>query len=109
MKTRKQKYQAHRKKVHQNKPTHNEMARKLGIREVKARQFIKRQLINSKGAICGICGKPITNMKDCTIDHIIPVSKGGQTTIDNCQLAHFWCNQEKDDQIIDKDFDQDYN
>lgn len=60
-------------------------------------QFIKRQLINSKGAICGICGKPIEDMKDCTIDHIRPLSKGGQTTLENCQLAHFKCNLLKGD------------
>lgn len=66
-----------------------------GIKDMKCRQFIKNQLINSKGAVCGICGKPIENMKDCTIDHIIPISKGGQTTLENCQLAHFKCNQDK--------------
>lgn len=65
------------------------------IQEMRERQFIKRQLINSRGNICAICGKPITNMNDITIDHIIPLSKGGMTTLENCQLAHFECNQEK--------------
>lgn len=54
-------------------------------------KFIKRQLING-GAVCGICGKPIKNMKDCTVDHIKPKSLGGQTTMENCQLAHRECN-----------------
>lgn len=66
-----------------------------GYSETKTRDFIKRQLINSNGTICAICGKPIKNMKDCTIDHIVPLSKGGQTTVENCQLAHFSCNQRK--------------
>lgn len=61
---------------------------------------IKKMLINSKGAICGICGKPIENMKQCTLDHIIPISKGGQTTIENCQLAHSWCNKRKGSKIL---------
>ena len=68
----------------------HEMA--LSRKETKERAFIRRQLINSKGAICELCGKPITDMKDCTIDHIIPVSKGGLTTLDNCRLAHKLCN-----------------
>ena len=57
--------------------------------------FIRNQLINSKGAVCGICGKPITCRKDCTVDHIVPLAKGGATMIENCQLAHFDCNQKK--------------
>lgn len=64
----------------------------ISVAETKRLQFIKRQLINSGGAICGICGKPITDMKDCTIDHIRPLSKGGMSTIENCQLAHSRCN-----------------
>lgn len=69
------------------------------IKDCKERQFIKRQIINSRGNICSLCGKPITNMKDCTIDHIIPISKGGLTTLENCQIAHRWCNLEKGDNI----------
>lgn len=64
-------------------------------KEWKYQRAIKKMLINSKGAVCGICGEPIADMKDCTIDHIKPISKGGQTTIDNCQLAHSWCNKKK--------------
>lgn len=68
-------------------------------RDWRYQDAIKRQLINSKGAICGICGKPIANMKDCTIDHIIPISRGGMTTLDNCQLAHKLCNRMKGSRI----------
>lgn len=64
-------------------------------KEVRTTQFIRKQLINNNGAICELCNKPIETMKDCTIDHIIPVSKGGLTTIENCQLAHKNCNQRK--------------
>jgi 5-methylcytosine-specific restriction endonuclease McrA len=38
-------------------------------------------------------------MKDATIDHIIPLSRGGQDTIDNMQLAHDGCNQLKADSM----------
>lgn len=65
------------------------------MKEKSRIDFIRNQLINSRGAICGICGKPIRNKKDCTVDHIIPLAKGGRTTIENCQLAHFDCNQKK--------------
>lgn len=67
------------------------------IRDVKAKQFIKRQLIERDGAMCALCGRPILDMKDCTVDHIRPRAKGGLTTIDNCQLAHRECNRKKGD------------
>lgn len=60
-------------------------------------KFIKKQLINNGGAVCGICGEPITDMKDCTIDHIKPRARGGTTSIENCQLAHRECNLKKGD------------
>lgn len=69
------------------------------LKERRAKQFIRKQLINKNGAVCAICGKPIETMKDCTIDHIIPISKGGLTTIENCQLAHKNCNVTKGDKI----------
>lgn len=67
----------------------------LSIEETRTRQFIKRQLIAEHGAVCALCGKPITNMKDVTLDHIIPVSRGGLTVKENCQLAHERCNAMK--------------
>lgn len=73
-----------------------------GKKETAMRKFIRKQLIDSKGAVCALCGKPITNMKDCTIDHIIPISKGGLTTIENCQLAHRKCNLIRGDQQFDQ-------
>lgn len=71
------------------------MGSKSDWKDWKYQKAIMNQLINSKGAFCGICGKPINNMKHCTVDHIVPLSRGGQTTLENCQLAHVWCNKKK--------------
>lgn len=44
---------------------------------------------------CGICGKEIKDEKESTIDHIIPLSKGGADKRHNMQLAHNDCNNKK--------------
>ena len=48
---------------------------------------------------CALCGLPINyelkhpNPWSFTIDHIIPISKGGTTDEGNLQPAHFKCNR----------------
>lgn len=58
--------------------------------------------------ICGICGKPVDfSYKNPhplapTVDHIIPVSKGGHPSdISNLQLAHRCCNRAKADSMME--------
>lgn len=46
---------------------------------------------------CGICGRLVD--KVYTIDHIIPVSRGGSNDIENLQVAHDLCNQWKGDDL----------
>lgn len=54
------------------------------------------------GGICQICGmvvyhKSAIDIWGGTVDHIIPLSKGGTHEISNCQLAHMICNTLKKD------------
>lgn len=58
--------------------------------------------------ICQICGLPVDDTEISkghikrmypTIDHIIPLSKGGTHTWDNVQLAHMSCNSGKCDKV----------
>lgn len=44
-------------------------------------------------------------MKEATIDHIIPLSKGGKDEITNMQLAHYDCNQLKADSLPSDEID----
>ena len=82
-------------KEHEMKRMHGIVARFSDPKDPDKTFYIAKQLINKNGAICSLCDKPIETMKDCTIDHIIPISKGGLTTIENCQLAHRNCNISK--------------
>ena len=65
-----------------------------------------KRIILKTQEICGICGKPVDKSlryphpMSATVDHIIPVSKGGHPSdIDNLQLAHWCCNRQKSDSL----------
>jgi 5-methylcytosine-specific restriction endonuclease McrA len=59
-------------------------------KERQTRLFLLR-----KSDKCAICGVKFSSMRDITLDHIIPKSKGGGNDLQNLQLAHERCNMEK--------------
>lgn len=44
---------------------------------------------------CKLCNQHIACIDDAHVDHILPYSKSGETTIDNAQITHRWCNLHK--------------
>jgi len=71
------------------------------------------ELIERDNGICQICGKPVDLTDgwydECdqfhvgrnypTVDHIIPITRGGDNTWNNVQLAHQHCNSAKCDRM----------
>lgn len=73
-----------------------------GIKIVKRKKggyFLIKKEMYVKSNICGLCGKPIKTFKEATLDHIIPLSKGGLDERNNWQLAHEFCNKLKGNKL----------
>lgn len=105
---RQKKKKAQRKTSHKGRrDSHRHRATKFGCEfdsSVTLQKLIKR-----KGLRCAICGE-MCDPNDhswseyCgpmypSIDHIIPMSKGGGHTWENVQVAHIICNSEKGDKL----------
>lgn len=76
------------------------------VGEMRTAYEKNRLVIRKTQTVCGICGQPVDfsyktpHPLSWTVDHIIPVSKGGHPSdLQNLQLAHRWCNRQKSDKI----------
>ncbi len=63
--------------------------------DLRKNLFEKSKQENNGVVKCQICGYEIHNIQDASVDHIVPYSKGGETTEQNAQLVHSWCNSSK--------------
>lgn len=67
----------------------------------KAPRFRKKVLFNRDNWSCQFCGVKL-RWDNVTIDHVMPRSRGGQTTWLNCVTACRPCNRRKDDRTPDE-------
>lgn len=51
---------------------------------------------------CYICEKPIKYFKDASIDHVIPLSKGGSNALSNIKITHRSCNNWKGSHLLEE-------
>lgn len=67
-------------------------------------QAVFSNLEKNNGQIkCEICGKILVSKTECHFDHIVAYSKGGKSTLDNCQILCKECNLSKSDKEL-RDF-----
>lgn len=48
---------------------------------------------------CYVCGKPVPRDK-ATLEHIIPLCKGGTNEMRNLSISHWKCNKNKGNKIL---------
>lgn len=101
-----EKFKFQHKKYRVNGKKHISRAKKYGCQYEYGISLDK--VIKKYNNVCQICGKPCdkndkswgsAGMLYPSIDHIVPLSKGGSHTWDNVQLAHFLCNSKKCDNL----------
>lgn len=105
----------YRKYMKQTSPTYyamhkrNRMRRKNYKDSVISEPYSKQQVWDKSSGVCGICGLNIPENAESksplffTVDHIVPLSKGGNDVLDNLQAAHFLCNCTKQDLVLAED------
>ena len=68
----------------------------------RARIKFSKNIVKKRDSyICQYCGKNgAVDKKQMTIDHVMPVSKGGKSTFENCVTACFSCNNKKNNKLL---------
>jgi hypothetical protein len=75
---------------------HARRARIAGSQRIRSIEIYERD-----GWLCGICGAPVEAARKApdplspTLDHIVPLSRGGEHSRLNVQCAHLGCNSRK--------------
>ncbi|MBE6687132.1 MAG: HNH endonuclease [Ruminococcaceae bacterium] len=64
-------------------------------------QAVLSNLEKNNGQLkCAFCGKKLTMKSECHFDHIVAYTKGGKSTLDNCQILCKNCNMAKSDKEL---------
>lgn len=89
---------AHCKECHKAKGSPRRRAR---LFDVEFEKLDRRDVYERDGWICGLCCESVDpneewpSLLSASLDHVIPLSKGGPHVHSNVQLAHLGCNISK--------------
>lgn len=80
-------------------------ARRALKRGARVESFTSAEIYERDGWVCGICSEPIPrgaiwpDRLSVSLDHIIPISLGGEHSMANVQASHLGCNSRKGNRI----------
>lgn len=80
-----------------------ERRRDRTLAKAKSTPYDRVSIFERDGWVCQLCGEPV-DREACwpdpgcaTIDHIVPLSLGGEDSPSNVRLAHYGCNSSRQD------------
>lgn len=80
--------------------------RRAAIKGTAVEKIVARDIYERDHWICGLCHEPIPqdaprrHPLSASLDHVVPLAKGGSHTHENVQAAHLICNGRKGDRAI---------
>lgn len=80
--------------------------RYAAMRGRKSESYTLAEIGERDGWRCGICGRKVgkrlrwPHVRSASIDHIVPISLGGDDVRANVQLAHYGCNASKNNRAL---------
>ena len=80
--------------------------RRMKVAEATVEQFDPGEAFERDGWVCGLCGDPVDpslkypDPRSKSLDHIVPIARGGEHSRGNAQLAHLRCNIAKSDREV---------
>lgn len=86
----------------------NAQRRRAKVRGNETENFTSLQIYERDKWTCYLCGKPISKRqkaphpKSPSLDHVLPVCKGGGHTLENVKAAHLQCNQSKGGKTLEE-------
>jgi hypothetical protein len=94
---------AQRRRQTHNAAHHRRRARQRGV---VSHNINPLDIFNRDGWKCGICGKPVDpavaypDPMSVSLDHVVPIAKGGPHVASNLQCSHMGCNSSKSDNLL---------
>lgn len=62
---------------------------------------VLNKLYKEKDGMCYLCGEHIDNRKHASVDHVVPLARGGADDESNYDLAHIKCNNDKGEMLLE--------
>lgn len=81
--------------------------RRANLKSVTVEKVDRAAVFDRDGWVCHICNDPISKDEawpspgSVSLDHVIPISKGGEHSYANCKAAHWGCNASKGDSVAE--------
>lgn len=86
----------------------SQQKRRARKRGVEVESVAPKDIYERDNWTCYLCGKEINKTskaphpKSPSLDHVVPICKGGSHTYDNLKAAHLYCNQSKGGKTLEE-------